>query len=207
MLVALYVGPDVVARNSVAFTGTTLITPFVSALFLARGSEHALLSKILMFPRVMLLLSSISTITAGIFLSVLPDSRTSNGDEYITHAALHLLHVSIVLSTFCLFTFLGVMVRTGIVGSLSRFTERSMEKVMRGFEDYDKAINRQRRRYIGIVVVLLLILLLFIGWISIFHIIILPNLQDEWILSRKLIRLFVLGGMIDDDGVSASLLG
>lgn len=70
MLVALYVGPSVVARNSVAFTGTTLITPFVSALFLARGAEHDLLSKILMFPRIILLSASISTIVTGTFLSV-----------------------------------------------------------------------------------------------------------------------------------------
>ena len=82
MMIALQAGPQVVSRNPSAFTGTTLIAPFITVLFLARSSEHSLVTAILTWPRIFLLSSSIMTVISGVLISILPsgESKDKNVD-------------------------------------------------------------------------------------------------------------------------------
>lgn len=108
VLIALFVGPCGVARNSIAFTGTSLIAPFITALFLARASEHEMISKILLWPRNILLSSSVSTVVSGVLLSVLPSSHDGNTTCVSVHEGVEIL-------AFCSLVLTALMAATCIV--------------------------------------------------------------------------------------------
>lgn len=74
--IALAVGPDVVARNAVAFTGTAIVAPFVTVVFIAKESEHSLVGRMLWAPRLLLSSSSAILVIIGAFMSVLPRKET-----------------------------------------------------------------------------------------------------------------------------------
>lgn len=157
MGIAMFVGPAVVSRNSVAFTGTTLITPFVTALFLTRGSEHELIAKVLFVPRIMLLLSSISTIVTGAFLSVLADPVDSGIDGgnsakviegeifHVEPIAFSLLCVSLFLSYACLVMFWIILRRIGLMRKVSNEYDMGLRMVVKGVNGMEDVERRRKR--------------------------------------------------------------
>ena len=70
--IALFEGPEVVARNAIAFTGTAVVAPFVTVVFIAKDSEHDMVSRLLACPRMLLALSSALLVISGAFMAVLP---------------------------------------------------------------------------------------------------------------------------------------
>lgn len=73
--IALYVGPEVVTQNAIAFTGTAVVAPFVTVVFIAKESEHSLVGRILSAPRFILALSSAFMVATGALVSVLPRKK------------------------------------------------------------------------------------------------------------------------------------
>ena len=61
-----------VARNAIAFTGTAVVAPFVTVVFIAKDSEHDMVSRLLACPRMLLALSSALLVISGAFMAVLP---------------------------------------------------------------------------------------------------------------------------------------
>lgn len=110
MMIALCAGPGVVSRNPNAFTGTTLIAPFITVLFLARSSEHSLVTAILTWPRMFLLLSSIMTVISGVLISILPPSPGVDGKvQTLVFAA---LTATVGLAVTCMTLILVILWRT-----------------------------------------------------------------------------------------------
>ena len=120
MLIAMFVGPEVVSRNAIAFTGTSLIAPFVSALFLTKENEHELVSKIVNTPRILLLLSSIMAVFSGAFLSLLPKAEVCNPNcprsaphDFISKLCFIMLSATVILAIICIVLFLSTIWRIG----------------------------------------------------------------------------------------------
>ena len=74
--IALFEGPEVVSRNAIAFTGTAVVAPFVTVVFIAKDSEHDMVSRVLSCPRMSLAVSSAILVISGAFLAVLPKKET-----------------------------------------------------------------------------------------------------------------------------------
>ena len=74
--IALFEGPEVVSRNAIAFTGTAVVAPFVTVVFIAKDSEHDMVSRLLSCPRMLLAVSSATLVISGAFLAVLPKKET-----------------------------------------------------------------------------------------------------------------------------------
>ena len=110
MMIALYAGPSVVSRNPNAFTGTTLIAPFITVLFLARSSEHSLVTAILTWPRMFLLLSSIMTVISGVLISILPSG--SEVDGKVQTLVFTALTATVGLAVTCMTLILVILWRT-----------------------------------------------------------------------------------------------
>lgn len=70
--IAIFQGPEVVSRNAIAFTGTAVVAPFVTVVFIAKDSEHDMVSRLLACPRMLLALSSALLVISGAFMAVLP---------------------------------------------------------------------------------------------------------------------------------------
>jgi hypothetical protein len=122
MLIAMFVGPEIVSRNAIAFTGTSLIAPFVSALFLTKENEHELVSKIVNTPRFLLLLSSIMAVFSGAFLSLLPKVEICNPNylrstphDFISKLCFIMLSVTVTLAILCIVLFLSTIWRIEIM--------------------------------------------------------------------------------------------
>lgn len=113
MMIALQAGPHIVSRNPSAFTGTTLIAPFITVLFLARSSEHSLVTAILTWPRMLLLLSSIMTVISGVLISILPRPQFEGDEHYelIDVPVFWTLAVTVGLATICITLILLVLWR------------------------------------------------------------------------------------------------
>lgn len=77
-VIAICSGPDAVAHNAAAFTGTAVIGPFITVIFIAKESEHALVGKILSFPRMFLAFSSVVLVVTGMLIAVLPQKHMEN---------------------------------------------------------------------------------------------------------------------------------
>lgn len=75
--IALFEGPNVVSKNAIAFTGTAVVAPFVTVVFIAKDSEHDMVSRLLSFPRMLLAVSSAILVISGAFISVLPKKEAT----------------------------------------------------------------------------------------------------------------------------------
>lgn len=134
-LVALKFGPQHLVSNAAAFTGTALVAPFITVVFIAKDSEHELVGRILRFPRILLAASSTLLVIGGALLSILPKPRTTvhyicsidrterlrncikmDTSENFNSTAFHevtfaTLSLVIILSTGCMLLFISIMWR------------------------------------------------------------------------------------------------
>ena len=133
-VIALQVGPLAVARNAGAFTGTAFVAPFVAVLFVVKESEHDLVARVLRFPRLALMFSSVSLVITGALLSVLPRSsmaslecrwrdrnewvllcegisKTEHASSLIMYASFAGLTLVLACAGICIIMFSNVMLR------------------------------------------------------------------------------------------------
>ena len=82
-------------------------------LFLARSSEHSLVTAILTWPRMLLLLSSIMTVISGVLISILPRPQFEGDEHYelIDVPVFWTLAVTVGLATICITLILLVLWR------------------------------------------------------------------------------------------------
>lgn len=134
---ALLVGPEVVSRNAVAFTGTAIVSPFVSTLFLVRESEHALVTRLLGAPRSVLLILSFSAVIAGAFISLLPKQVciSSEKPDMVVSCTFYVLTVACTWSLLAAFGYALLLLR---MWRIRRFTSWK-----------SSYIDRSRRERIG----------------------------------------------------------
>lgn len=118
---ALRAGPEVVSRNAVAFTGTAIVSPFVSTLFLIRESEHALVTRLLGAPRTILLILSFSAVIAGAFISLLPKESADSprGSDMVVTCAFYVLTSACIWSLLAAFGYTYLLFR---MWRMRRFT-------------------------------------------------------------------------------------
>ena len=133
-VIALQVGPLAVARNAGAFTGTAFVAPFVAVLFVVKESEHDFVARVLRFPRLALMFSSVSLVITGALLSVLPRSsmaslecrwrdrnewvllcegisKTEHASSLIMYASFAGLTLVLACAGICIIMFSNVMLR------------------------------------------------------------------------------------------------
>lgn len=128
MMIALQAGPQVVSRNPSAFTGTTLIAPFITVLFLARSSEHSLVTAILTWPRIFLLSSSIMTVISGVLISILPPAAQHNNGEHegVDVPVFWALMATVTLAIICITLILLILWRMRIMLKITDERERNV---------------------------------------------------------------------------------
>ena len=170
-VIALQVGPLAVARNAGAFTGTAFVAPFVAVLFVVKESEHDLVARVLRFPRLTLMFSSISLVITGALLSVLPRSSmaslecrwhdqngwvllcegiptTEHAPSMIMYASFAGLTLVLACSGVCIIMFSNVMLRAAARNQLVQRRINRMRSYVRtngGYADESKSYRKQSR--------------------------------------------------------------
>lgn len=170
-VIALQVGPLAVARNAGAFTGTAFVAPFVAVLFVVKESEHDLVARVLRFPRLTLMFSSVSLVITGALLSVLPRSSMASlecrwhdqngwvllceGIPTTEHAPSMLMYASfagltlvLACSGVCIIMFSNVMLRAAARNQLVQRRINRMRIYVRtngGYADESKSYRKQSR--------------------------------------------------------------
>lgn len=174
MSIAMFVGPEVVSRNAIAFTGTSLIAPFVSALFLTKENEHELVSKIVNTPRILLLLSSIMAVFSGAFLSLLPKVEACNPNcpksaphNFISNLCFIMLSVTVVLAILCVVLFLSTIWRIGTMRRIVCERDVAIKEAVKWDTPKKKIVDNERssncqvvRRFTGVLIIAVIVIVI-----------------------------------------------
>jgi membrane protein len=120
-VLCLRLGPATLDRNDASLGGALLLLPSFLAFFASRDTEHELLSRILGLPRLLTVLSAISSILCGALIFTLPPACTSSrvsGGLFIA------LIITFYLSSTTLVLLIFQISRISLIRSLLRRKKR-----------------------------------------------------------------------------------
>lgn len=188
MLIAMFVGPEIVSRNAIAFTGTSLIAPFVSALFLTKENEHELVSKIVNTPRMLLLLSSIMAVFSGAFLSLLPKPEACASSfprhtphDFIAVLCFVMLSATVILAILCVVLFLSTIWRIGKMRRIVYMRDTAIKEGVKWNTPKKKIIDTERSSNRWVVWQFAAVLIMIVAAIVTLGYIVAPYAVNLWI--------------------------